>query len=153
MADAWSHYRELLQQGKEGTVFKKATAIWRDGTSLEQGKLKLKAPFELRVKGFNEGTGKYIGQLGSLICQSECGQLEVNISGRGDKMRAEVWANKDSWLESIITAEGNLVMEPSKEGDKHSIFLPIFLERRTDKTTADSLLRIREQFNAAIAAV
>lgn len=152
MKEAWAHYRELLQLGKEGTVFKKPTAIWKDGTSPEQGKLKLEAPFELRVKGFNEGTGKYVGQLGSLICTSECGQLEVNISGRGDAMRAEVWANKDNWLESIITAKGNLIMEPSKEGDKHSIFLPIFLERRADKTQADTLGQIREQFEAAIAA-
>lgn len=152
LEEAWEHYREMLKLGKEGTVFKKARAIWRDGTSTEQGKLKLKAPFEVKVVGFNEGTGKFVGMLGSLICESSCGELAVNVSGRGDKMRAEVWANRPDWLGVIITAEGNLVMEPKKPGDKHSIFLPIFVERRRDKTQADDLVQIKAQFEAAIAA-
>lgn len=152
LAEAWVHYREMLKAGKEGTVFKKWNAIWKDGTSTEQGKLKLTAPFELKVTGFNEGTGKFAGALGSLICESSCGELEVNISGRGDAMRAAVWADRQGWLGAIITGQGNMIMEPSEEGKKHSIFLPIFVERRTDRTEADSLARIKEQFEAAIAA-
>ncbi|UUZ75566.1 hypothetical protein LP414_28010 [Polaromonas sp. P1(28)-13] len=152
LKEAWAHYREMLKAGKEGTVFKKWNAIWKDGTSTEQGKLKLTAPFEMRVKGFKEGTGKFAGMLGSLECVSECGQLEASFSGRGDAMRAAVWADRPNWLNAIITGQGNMIMEPSEEGKKHSIFLPIFVERRNDKTKADTLDQIREQFEAAIAA-
>ena len=86
------------------------------------------------------------------MCESSCNQVAVNVSGRGDKMRADVWTNREDWLGAIVTVEGNLVMEPSKLGGLHSIFLPIFIERRKDKTEADSLERINEQFAAAIAA-
>ena len=67
-------------------------------------------------------------------------------------MRAEVWANKESWLESIITVKANGIMSPDKDGNLHSLFLPIFIEKRADKAEADSLPRVREQFEAAVAA-
>lgn len=152
MKEAWDHYREMLALGKEGTVFKKRAAIWRDGTSKEQGKLKLKAPVELRIKGFNEGTGKFVGQLGSFACESECGKLKVNVSGRGDKMRADVWAAKDDWLDAILCVEANAIMQPSDSSEFYSLFLPIVVERRMDKTVADTLEQIQAQFEAAIAA-
>lgn len=152
MKDAWAHYRELLLQGKEGTVCKKPTAIWKDGTSKEQIKLKLKVPVELRVKGFNPGSGKNEGKVGSLICHSECGELVTSVSCRGDKHRDDVTANPDNWLEAIVVVEGNAIMDPGESSDKHSLFLPIFVEKRTDKSEADDLGRIKVQFDNAIAA-
>lgn len=150
MEQAIAHYKEMLQAGKEGTVLKKAKAIWKDGTSREQVKLKLKAPFEARVKGFNLGTGKNTGKISSLQCKSECGKLEFSVSCRGEAMIAQVTADPESWQDSIVTVEGNGIMAPSDSNPLHSIFLPIFVERRTDKSEADTLERIQDQFKAAI---
>lgn len=147
--EAYAHYRELLKQGKEGTIIKNGTAIWKDGTSKEQVKLKLEVEVELRVVGFEEGTGKYEGQLGALICESLDGKLRVKVSGRGDAMRAEVWANKDDWFGAIVTVKGNELLAPSESNEFWTLFLPIFIERRTDKSKADSLERIQAQFDAA----
>jgi DNA ligase-1 len=141
----------MLQKGKEGTVIKNGTAEWKDGTSKDQVKLKLKFQVDLEVVDFNEGTGKYAGQLGSLVCRTSDGELEVNVSGRGDKMRAEVWANREDWRGAIITGEANAIM-PATRSEKHSLFLPIFIERRLDKKVADTLQRVQEQFDAAVAA-
>lgn len=151
--EALDHYREYLAKGKEGTVIKLKSAIWRDGTSKEQIKMKLEAECELRVVGFEPGNGKNAGTFGSLICLSECTQLEVCVSGISDALRLEIHNNRDAWLDSIITVRSNSIMKPSKVGKPYSLFLPRFVERRHDKTKADNLVRIREQFDNAIKAV
>lgn len=150
--DALAHYKEKLAQGEEGTVLKHPDAIWKDGTSKDQVKLKLEVPVELRVVGFESGEigTKYEDSLGALVCESECLQLRVNVNGRTDAMRAEVWANKPDWLGAIVTVKSNEIMAPKKEGDLHSLFLPVFVERRLDKSKPDSLEEIKEQFAAAI---
>jgi DNA ligase-1 len=148
--EAIVHYRELLALGKEGTILCNPDGIWKDGNSKDKVKFKLEVPVELRIKGFNAGTGKNEGALGSFICESECGQLKVDVSGRGDAMRAEVWANQEDWLDAIITAKANSILPPKKEGELHSLFLPIFIERRLDKDKANSLDEIKAEFLAAI---
>lgn len=155
LAEAYAHYAELLKQGKEGTIIKKRSMIWFDGTSKEQIKLKLAVPFEVRVTGFVEGDqhGKNAGRTGSLATRSECGLVTFDVSIRGEKMRDDVDANKDKWLDSIITVEANGILPPKKEGDTHSAFLPVFLEQRLDKSVADTLEQIQEQFDNAIKSI
>ncbi|ABM97041.1 ATP-dependent DNA ligase [Methylibium petroleiphilum] len=150
LEQAYAHYREQLAAGLEGTILKRPDAIWRDGDSKEQCKLKLEVVVELRVVGFNEGSGKNVGALGSFQCVSECGRLRVDVSGRGDKMRAEVWANREDWLDAIISVKANDIMEPESADGYFSLFLPIFQERRLDKKAADTFDRIREQFDEAV---
>lgn len=150
MDQAWEFYRAKLAQGKEGAVVKKMSAIWRDGTSKEQIKLKLEVCVELKVTGYNGGTGKYEGMLGSLVCESHCGALQVDVSGRGDDMRKN-FAIED-WDGAIVTVKANAIMPPGDSNPRHSLFLPIFVEKRDDKTEADSLERIKAQFEAAVQA-
>lgn len=150
--EAYAHYKEQLALGLEGTIIKRPDAIWRDGDSTEQVKLKLKVEVELRIIGFNEGTGKNRGSLGSFQTASECGQVETNVNGRSDPMRRAVWADLDDWSDAIICVETNGLLAPKKAGAKHSLFLPIFVERRTDKRSADSLIRIEELIDSAIKA-
>ena len=152
MAEAMVHYRENLARGLEGSVVKKAKAIWKDGTSTEQIKLKLVVPVELRIKGFIEGNGKYAGMLGAFQMESECGQLKVNVNGRGDVQRKEVWENQSKYLEAVATVSGNSIMSPGESSEHHSLFLPVFVEVRDDKSVADSLEAIKAQFEAAISA-
>ena len=142
-------FKEKLLQGEEGAIGKSCDTIWRDGDSKDQVKFKLKVAVELRVTGFNEGTGKNAGSLGSLQCESACGRLRVDVSGRGDDMRAQVWADKEDWMFAIVTVEFNMILEPAR-GEFYSLFLPIFVERRLDKDTADTLERIQAQFDAAV---
>lgn len=153
-ADAYAYYRELLKLGKEGVIVKSPNAIWQDTTSKDQVKLKLEVPVELEVIGFEPGTPgtKYENTLGALVCASECRALKVNVNGRTDVMRDQVWANKEDWLGAVVTVKANAIMNPTTEGDPHSLFLPVFLERRKDKDKADSLKEIQQQFDAAVAA-
>ena len=137
---AQAFYRNMIASGKEGAVLKNPTAIWRDGTSKEQVKLKLVCDCDLRVVGFEKGEGKFADTLGSLICQSEDGELQTGVSGFSDKIRHEIWENKEKYIDTVVTVKFNDVM--MKTGEKASLFLPRFVEFRSDKTTADSLDRI-----------
>lgn len=140
LAEAKAFYRKMLAEGKEGAVLKNSTAIWRDGTSKEQVKMKLVLDCDLIVKGFEEGQGKFEHNLGSLICESKDGQLVTNISGFGDELRREIWEHREEYLDKIVTVKFNDVM--IKEGQPAALFLPRFVEFREDKEEADDLHRI-----------
>ena len=87
-----------------------------------------------------------------MICDSECGKLRVNVSGLDDALRNAISADREGWMGAIITVRSNTLLEPSKSNSLFSLFLPRFVERRDDKTTADDLDRIKAQFEAAMKA-
>lgn len=153
-ADAWGHYRELLRAGKEGTIVKYHSAIWRDGTSKDQVKLKLEVDVDLEVVSVltgNVGT-KNEGRPGSLECRTSCSGLSVDVTVKNEKMRAEIEANPDAFIGKVMVVRANSIMEASNEGEMCSLFLPRFVDDkpRLDKTIADTLEQVREQFRNAV---
>lgn len=152
LKEAYAHYSEKLKEGMEGTVIKLPLAIWKDGTSKEQVKLKLEAPCELEVVGFEEGKegAKTAKTFGSLKLRSHCGKLEVNCgTGFSDALRKEINDNREDWMGAIITLKANSIMW-STDDSPNSLFLPVFLERRYDKHEADDMEQIVYQFENAI---
>jgi len=151
--EAYDHYAEMLAQGKEGTIVKKPSLMWKDGTSLDQLKLKLEVDVDLKVVSINQGkVGSRIeGQPGALVCQSSDGLLVVDVTVKNEAMRHDVSANPDSWIDSIIVVRSNEITPPTASNKLHSLFLPRMVEAayRTDKTEADSLKQVIEQFEAA----
>lgn len=153
-AEAWQHYRELLAQGKEGTIIKKRTAIWKDGTSKEQVKLKLAFEVDLEVVAVNEGKGKNAGRPGALRCKTSDGLLVVDVTIKNEAMRDSVEKEPEKFIGSVMEVTSNMVMKPSASSALHSLFLPRFKTGfiRTDKSVADSLERVIAQQEAAVAA-
>ena len=154
MAEAFAHYKELLGKGKEGTVVKSPLAIWKDGTSKDQVKLKLEVDVELKITGFIPGTPgtKTEATFGALQCASECSQLEVGVSGLTDALRQTIHNDRARFLGKVVTVRGNSIMAPSGEQGIYSLFLPRMIEIREDKTVADDLQSIKDQYAAAVAA-
>lgn len=153
MEEAKAHYASMLEAGKEGTILSEPNAPWIDGTSKFKIKFKLTAPCELRVTGWRPGKNKNKDLFGALICESEDGLLEVGVSGFTDAMRKEIFENMSNVVGSIITVDSNMIMSPSRDGKKWSLFLPRFAEFRKDKDSADTLEKIKEQFEAAISSI
>lgn len=155
MAEALVHYKEHRARKLEGTICKSGDTTWKDGTSKDQVKMKEEIDVELRVIGFNAGKGKNADTFGSIQCESECTLLEVNVSGFEDDQRKAIWADKENWPGKIITARSNSLLAPSKgkKSGKWSLFLPRFIEERNDKTEADTLQKIQDQFAAAEAMI
>lgn len=151
--EAYVHYFEQLAKGLEGTIIKNPDGTWADNTSKDQVKLKLEVFVELRVKAFIDGNGKNSSTFGSLLCESECGLLEVGV-GSGitdnDGLREALYADSNT-IGSIITVKFNNLMPPTKSNPKWSLFLPIFIEIRNDKTVADTLQQIKDQFESSVA--
>lgn len=153
LEDAYAHYKEKLVAGLEGTIIKEPWGFWRDGTSKDQVKLKLDAPCDLVITGFRPGKGKNAATFGAIEAQTCDGLLEVGVSGFTDAQRKTIHLAREAMIGRIMTVKSNLLLLPSPSNKLHSLFLPRFVEIRTDKHEADSLQRVKDQFEAAIKAV
>lgn len=139
--DAIAHFQELLAAGEEGTILKNFSGLWEDSRSKDLVKFKAEKECDLEVIGFNPGEGKFIGQVGSVICASSDRKVEVSISGFSDDLRKEITDNFETeWLKSIVTVKYNerIGSKDKKRAGVDSLFLPRFEEKRSDKTVADS---------------
>lgn len=154
LVEAKAHCSQLQKEGKEGTILKLPKAIWKDGTSTEQFKLKLEVDVDLVMKALNPGEGKNAKTFGSIRCESSCGRLVVNVSGFKDKQRQDILDDWGNLVNGIMTVRANAIMEPGQSSDFYSLFLPRSIEvGRIDKSVGDDLERIQEQFKAAVEAV
>ena len=153
LAEAKMHAVEFMKAGKEGSVIKRPDAIWRDGTSKEQVKIKLEFEVDLEIVAVvpgNVGT-KNEGRTGSLRCKSSDGCLLVDVTVKNEKMRDSVDANPAHWIGGIIGVVANDIETPSESNMNHSLFLPRMAEDcLRDKAVADDLERVFAQKRAAI---
>ena len=124
---------------------------WKNGTSKEQIKLKNEFQIELQIKEFLDGTGKNELFFGSIRCVSADGKLSVNVpvSGFDDKLKAEVSNNRNDYLDKILTVRANSIMPPTSNNNQYSLFLPVFIEFRLDKSEADNLQKIQDQYESS----
>lgn len=150
LAEAYDHYFELTELGFEGTILKEAGAIWFDGTSKWQMKLKIDCDVDLVIMPWRRaGKGKNAATFGSIPCQTSDGLLEVYVSGFKDAKRKELHEMGEKLNGMIMTVRFNNIMRP-KDNGMTSLFLPRYVELRTDKTEADSLQRVKDQFEAIV---
>lgn len=141
-AGVWHHFRSVksrpVQVGEEeleGLVVKHQKAIWKDGTSSDQAKVKDVKECELVVTDWTPGDpgSKYEGMIGSLRLESSCGMVVVNSSGMKDALRA---VDPDTLMGQIWTVRFTRVS--TKKGSPiASLENPRLIEPRPDKTTAD----------------
>ena len=138
---AKSLFEELLQRGEEGIILKDKRGIWENKRAKHQIKFKGEQECDLEIIAVEEGTGKYAGKLGAVVCRSRPEDgivLTVNVgSGFNDAHRDNLWAVRDSLIGKIVAVKYNMRIK-NKAGEE-SLFLPIFVEVRDDKDVADSL--------------
>lgn len=150
LVDSWEvdNYEEaktlfegLLAQGQEGIILKDKRGIWEDKRAKHQIKFKGELECDLEIVAVEEGTGKYAGKLGAVVCRSrpENGiALTVSVgSGFNDDHRANLWVDRNNLIGKIVAVKYNMRIK-NKAGEE-SLFLPIFIEVRDDKTEADTL--------------
>ena len=140
LAEAQSIFEKFLADGQEGIILKSKTAIWEGKRSKAQIKFKGELECDLRVVGWEEGTGKNVGRLGALVCESEDGVIQVNVgSGYSDEQRD---AFDKSVIGKIVTVKYNARIKDKGENAER-LFLPIFIELREDKDEADISAKIK----------
>lgn len=143
--EALIHYNSCINDGEEGSIIKDFNALWKDHTSPLQIKIKIEFDVDLKIIGFNKGKdgSKYQNTLGSLICTSSDGLIQVDVSGFKEDVRFDIWDNKSKYLNSTveITVFGTT---KDKKSNSYSLYLPRFKSFRFDKNNCDSLKRILE---------
>ena len=150
LVDSWEvdNYEEaktlfegLLAQGQEGIILKDKRGIWENKRAKHQIKFKGEQECDLEIVAVEEGTGKYVGKLGAVVCRSRSENgiaLTVNVgSGFNDAHRTDLWAIRDQLVGKIVAVKYNMRIK-NKAGEE-SLFLPIFVEVRDDKDVADSI--------------
>lgn len=131
-------YEDIRERGGEGVIVKTMHHFWKSGTSKDQVKIKAEKECELEIYDFLPGKGKFENTLGSLSVMSDDQEVLVNISGFTDEFRDELWNNKGKYMSKIVTVRFNEIID-SKETNHYSLFLPRFVELRTDKDKADNI--------------
>ena len=141
LAEAEAHFAEMLKRGEEGTLLKSKDHVWEDKRSYGLLKMKAIKDADLEVVDWQEGTGKYEGMLGALICQSSDGKVEVSIgSGFSDEQRKNF--TREATVGRIVEVIYNeRITSRNRESD--SLFLPRFIELREDKGVANSSKEIK----------
>lgn len=135
--DAMNLAITYIKQGLEGCIIKTFDMKWSGKRVKTQIKLKAARECELRIVGFNiANDNKYHGLIGSLECISEDGLVSANISGLTDAERSDLLQN--DVIGTIITVRYNEMLANKKDNNKYSLFLPRMIERRLDKTKADT---------------
>lgn len=134
--EATEFFGKMLAQGEEGAILKNMRHVWQPKRTKDLGKMKAEEEADLVVVGWNEGTGKYEGFMGSLECETSDGLLNVNVSGWSDEDRKTLTAANTKG--KILTVMYNAVID-SKGKDTKSLFLPRAVEFRFDKTVANKL--------------
>ena len=126
-------FQKYLADGDEGIILKDGNSLWENKRSKGQIKFKAELDCDLICKAVISGTGKYIDMIGSLYCESADGVIKVYVgSGLKDDQRID----SSAYWNKIIAVKYNARIK-NVQGEE-SLFLPIFLEVREDKDTADS---------------
>lgn len=136
---ARSFFNLMLEEGQEGIILKDADSIWENKRSKGQVKFKAELDVDLIVTDWLEGSGKYEGMLGALQCESADGIIKVNVgSGFTDDDRKTI---DKSIIGNIISIKYNARIKNTN--GEESLFLPVYLETRLDKTEADTSEKIK----------
>ena len=128
-------FKDYLAKGHEGIILKNIFCGWEFNRVPHQIKFKGELECDLEVIDWVESsTGKYVGKLGAVVCSTSDGLLKVSVgSGFSDEQRATI---DRSIIGKIITVKYNERIT-NKVGE-NSLFLPIFIEVREDKTVANN---------------
>lgn len=148
-----AYFKEVLLRGLEGTVEKDPEMIWEDGTS--KGQIKHKGEFEcdLEIVGYTEGKGRLADTFGALMGKSKDGLLRVNVSGIPDDLRKKINADREGYLHTIMNVTYNGITEPSPSNQLYSLFLPRLNELRKGYTEAETLEKIKADYQDVIDAM
>lgn len=135
--EAKAFYDKQRKDGQEGAILKDLNSAWDAKRVKYQIKMKAEETLDLKVVADIEGTGKYQGMLGAIICEDASGKLKVNIgSGFTDDDRKNFW--ETSIVGKIVEVKYNEIIT-NQSDDTLSLFLPIFVDVREDKNKADKV--------------
>ena len=132
-------FEGYLAQGLEGIILKDGSGVWEDKRAKHQIKFKGELECDLKIVG-TEPHKKKPEWLGAIICESADGIIKVNIGSGFNDTHRKTLKEKDI-LGKIVAIKYNARIK-NKSGEE-SLFLPVFVEIREDKDSADSSKEVK----------
>ena len=130
-------FESVLKSGGEGLMIKNGLGKYVRKRSWDWIKLKEFKTMDLMCDGINMGTGKYSNMVGSLSLTNADGSIKVNVgTGITDSVRQELTNLGKNLIGKIVEVKYNSTIQ-NKENNKLSLFLPVFVQVRTDKENSD----------------
>ncbi len=145
--EAMQHFQDMLANGHEGTILKSVKGTWKDGKPNWQVKMKLEMDVDLKIVGFNLGTGKNANVISSVNAESSDGKVWTRPTGMDEKLMKFVTDNQDKLLGTILEVKCSGLSSDSS--GNYSLLHPVFKKLRDDKDTCDSLDSIKAIENMA----
>jgi hypothetical protein len=141
--EAMAKFQELLNSGEEGAVIKAIDGEWVDGKHNHQIKMKLEIDVDLKITGFNYGTGKNSNVISSVNAASSDGLVNTRPTGIDEKTMLFITENQEALLGTIIEVKC-CGLSVNNNGE-YSLLHPVFKGSRAgDKDSANSLDEIKE---------
>ena len=138
MEEVHGIYDQIISLGGEGVILKCADHVYECKRSRNWVKLKQIQDCDLEILGWYPGEGKREGYIGGLICTDASRTLEVRIgSGFTDADLKSLSQNADDLIGRITAVQYNETITDKFGG--RSLFLPRFIEIRSDKNLPDDM--------------
>ena len=134
---------QWMSNDLEGGVLKDINMLFKNGTSKQQLKIKLKVDAEMRITGFSNGTGKRQGKVGAIIFENDEKTIRGKCSGFSDKEMGDFTQNKELYIGKIISVEFNDLIK-AEGHEYYALSHPRFIEIRKDKDETDSLEKVKK---------
>lgn len=116
-----------INNGEEGVMVNLSNAAYECKRTKTILKVKKMQTCDLRIIGFEEGTGKYKNSLGALIADYKDNKLGIG-SGFSDSDRKYIWSNKDKLLGRIV--ETQYFEETQNQNGGLGLRFPVFKQIR-----------------------
>ena len=139
LEQATTLFEEYLSMGLEGIILKDGSGVWEDKRAKHQIKFKGELECDLKIVG-TEPHKKKPDWLGAIICESADGIVKVNVGSGFNDTHRKSYKEKDL-LGKIVAIKYNARIK-NKSGEE-SLFLPVFVELREDKDSADNSKEIK----------
>jgi DNA ligase-1 len=123
--------QDAVAQGFEGIMIKSLDAPYQCKRSDFWMKWKPTISVDLKIVGFEEGTGRNKNRLGAIICEGDDNdrRICVNVgSGFSDALRDEYWASRDDLLGHLVEVQADAVTQ--NQDGSYSLRFPRFLRFR-----------------------
>lgn len=131
-----------LKEGEEGAILKNCDAVFKNGTSTEQIKLKPEIEVEVRCVDFTEGNGKFKDTFGAIIFKTDDELIQGKVSGISDIERVEIFKNSSKYLNKVFTVKATALTK-SEDSEIYALMHPRFNGFREDKDYTDTLDRVK----------
>jgi len=104
--------------------------------------MKLEMDIDLKIVGFNYGTGKNAELISSLNCETSDGKLKTRPQGINEDDMEYITKNQKKLLGTIVEVKCSGLSKDSS--NNYSLLHPVFKILRDDKKTANSLTEVMD---------